>query len=77
VRLFGIFRILAGSLVLLAGFLAATLLLARLLTRCLILLAGLVLVRHVVSFHGNVITTEKSRCRSDKPKAAIRVAATM
>jgi hypothetical protein len=53
------------------------LLLTWLLTRCLILLAGLVLVRHVVSFHGNTITTEKSRCRSDKSKAAIRVAATI
>ena len=50
-RLFGIFGILAGSLALLAGFLTAALLLTRLLTRRLFLLAGL-LVRHVVSFHG-------------------------
>jgi hypothetical protein len=60
VRLFGIFGILAGSLALLAGFLTAALLLTWLLTRCLILLAGLVWVRHVVSFHGNIITTTES-----------------
>src|ERR1700731_656458 len=41
----------------LARFRAAALLLTGLLTRRLILLTGLVLVRHVVSFHGNTITT--------------------
>jgi hypothetical protein len=51
-RLFGIFVILAGSLALLARFLAATLLLTGFLTRRLILLAGLVLVRHVFPFMG-------------------------
>jgi hypothetical protein len=44
------------------------LLLTGLLTRPLILLAGLVLVRHVVSFHGNTITTALSPRRSDKRK---------
>ena len=53
---------LAGSLALLAGFLATALLLSGLLTRRLILLAGLVLVRHVVSFHGNADTTAWSSC---------------
>ena len=75
-RLFGIFGILAGSLALLAGFLTATLLLTRLLTRCLFLLAGL-LVRNVVSFHGNIITTVLSPRRSDKIKVLIRIVATM
>jgi hypothetical protein len=60
VRLFGIFITLCGSLALLARFLAATLLRSGLLTRRLILLAGLVLVRHVVSFHGNADTTARS-----------------
>jgi hypothetical protein len=46
-RLLGIFVALAGCLALLAGFLATALLLSGLLTRCLILLARLVLVRHV------------------------------
>ena len=59
-RRFGIFAVLAGSLALLAGFLTATLLLTWLLARSLILLAGLVLVRHVVSFHGNADTTARS-----------------
>jgi hypothetical protein len=77
VRHFGIFVTLAGCLTLLARGLTATLLLTGFLTRRLILLAGLVLVRHVVSFHGNITTTEKSRCRSDKIKAAIRVIAAM
>jgi hypothetical protein len=40
-RLFGIFVTTAGFLALLAGFLTTALLLTRLLTRCLILLAGL------------------------------------
>jgi hypothetical protein len=53
-RLFGIPITLAGGLTLLARFRAATLLLTGLLTRRLILLARLVLVRHVVSFHGNI-----------------------
>jgi hypothetical protein len=68
VRLFGIFVTLAGGLALLARFLTAALLLTRLLTRRLILLAGLVLVRHVVSFHGNTIATAQSPRRSDKRK---------
>jgi hypothetical protein len=50
----------AGSLALLARFLAAALLLTGFLTRRLIVLAGLVLVRHVVSFHGNIMTTALS-----------------
>jgi hypothetical protein len=76
-RLFRISITLAGSLALLARFLAAALLLTGFLTRRLILLAGLVLVRHVVSFHGNIVTTAQSRRRSEKTKAAIRIAATM
>jgi hypothetical protein len=77
VRRFGIFAVLAGSLALLARFLTATLLLAWLLARGLILPAGLVLVRHVVSFHGNIMTTASPPCRSDKTKAPLRIAATM
>ena len=77
-RLFGSFGVLAGRLALLAGLLTAALLLTWLLTRCLILLAGLlVLVRHVVSFHGNIMTTTPSPRRSDKTKAQIRIVATM
>jgi hypothetical protein len=67
-RLFGISIVLARSLALLARFRAAALLLTGLLTRRLILLAGLVLVRHVVSFHGNTITTARSPRRSHKRK---------
>jgi hypothetical protein len=74
VRLLRIFIILAWCLALLAGFLAAALLLTGLLTRSLILLAGLVLVRHAVSFHGNGLTTAQSLRRSDKRKMAIRIA---
>ena len=59
-RLPGTAAALAGSLTLLAGFLATALLLAGLLTWRLVLLAGLVLVRHVVSFHGNADTTAPS-----------------
>jgi hypothetical protein len=77
VRFVGIFGILAGSLALLSGFLAAALLLTRLLTRRLVLLARLVLVRHVVSFHGNIGPTVLCPARSDKTKAAFRIAATM
>jgi hypothetical protein len=77
VRLFGIFVTLAGGLALLARFLTAALLLAGLLTRRLIRLAGLVLVRHVVSFHGNTIATAQSPRRSDKTKTAVRIAGTM
>jgi hypothetical protein len=73
VRRFGIFAVLAGSLALLTGFLTATLLLAR----RLILLAGRVLVRHVVSFRGNIMTTALPPRRSDKTKAPVRIAATM
>jgi hypothetical protein len=76
-RLFGISITLAGRLTLLAWFRAAALLLTGLLTRRLILLARLVLVRHVVSFHGNIVTTAQSRRRSEKTKAAICIAATM
>jgi hypothetical protein len=76
-RLFGISTALVGSLALLAGFLATALLLTGFLARRLILLAGLVLVRHVVSFHGNITTTAQSRRRSDKTKTAIRIAANM
>jgi hypothetical protein len=61
-RLFVIF---ARSLTLLARFRTAALLLTWLLTRCLILLAGLVLVRHFVSFDGNILTTAESRRRSE------------
>jgi len=67
-RLFGISITLARGLALLARFRAAALLLPGLLTRRLILLAGLVLVRHVVSFHGNIVTTDQSRRRSEKQK---------
>jgi hypothetical protein len=56
---FGIFVILCRSLTLLAGFLTAALLLAGLRGRRLILLPGLVLVRHDVSFHGNASITER------------------
>ncbi|MGA8316137.1 MAG: hypothetical protein WA832_07200 [Bradyrhizobium sp.] len=65
--LFRISIVLARSLALLARFRAAALL-TGLLTRRLILLAGLVLVRHVVSFHGNTVTTALSPRRSDKRK---------
>jgi hypothetical protein len=76
VRFFGIFGVLAGRLALLARLLTAALLLTWLLTRCLILLAGLlILVRHVVSFHGNIVTTARSPRRSDKTRAARRIAA--
>jgi hypothetical protein len=53
------FVTLRGSLALLAGFLTTALLLTGLLTRRLILLAGLVLVRHGVSFHGNTRPTAR------------------
>jgi hypothetical protein len=66
VRHFGIPVILGGSLTLLTRRPTAALLLAGFLTRRLILLAGLVLVRHVVSFHGNVSTTARPWPRSDK-----------
>jgi hypothetical protein len=74
VRHLGIFVTLAGSLTLLARSLTAALLLPGFLARRLILLAGLVLVRHVVSFHGNIATTARSLHRSGKPKSAVRVA---
>jgi hypothetical protein len=51
-RLFGISITLAGGLTLLARFRAAALLLTGFLTRRLILLARLVLVRHVFPFMG-------------------------
>jgi hypothetical protein len=53
-RLFRIFPTITGTLTLLAGLRGtAALLLTRFLARRLVLLAGLVLIRHVVSFHGN------------------------
>jgi hypothetical protein len=61
VRLPGILVALGGRLALLTGFLTAALLLTGLLIRRLILLAGLILVRHVISFHGNVRTTAPSQ----------------
>jgi len=74
-RLFGISIVLARSLALLARFRAAALLLTGLLARRLILLAGLVLVRHVVSFQGNIMTAARSPRRSDKKKMAVCIAA--
>lgn len=68
------FVTLAGSLPLLARGLTAALLLPGFLARRLILPAGLVLVGHVVSFHGNVTTTDGSRHRSGNPESAVRVA---
>jgi hypothetical protein len=53
---------------LLARFLTAALLPTGLLSRRLILLAGLALVRHVVSFQRNTIATAQSPRRSDKTK---------
>ena len=76
-RLLGVFVTLCGSLALLAGFLTTALLLTGLLTRRLVLLAGLALVRHDASFQGNVITTDQSPRRSDKRKMAVRIVATM
>jgi hypothetical protein len=54
------FVALCGSLALLARFLAAALLPARLLSRRLIRLARLILVRHGFSFHGNTRPTARS-----------------
>jgi len=65
VRHFGI--ILCRSLTLLSGFLTAALLLAGLRGRRLILLPGLVLVRHDVSFHGNASTTERHYNHNNGP----------
>ena len=59
VRHLGIFVTLAGGLTLLARILTAALLLTGFLARRLILLAALVLVRHVVSFHGDISTTAR------------------
>jgi hypothetical protein len=73
VRLLGIFVTPYGSLALLARFLTATLLL----TGRLVLLAGLALVCHVVSFHWDITTTDQSPRRSDKRKMAVRIAAAM
>jgi hypothetical protein len=66
VRLLEIFVTLCGRLTLLARFLTAALLLTRLLIRRLALLVGSALVRHGVSFHGNIRTTDQSPRRSDK-----------
>jgi hypothetical protein len=70
VRLLRIFVTLCGRLALLAGFLTTALLLTWLLTRRLVLLTGLALVRHGVSFHGNRRTTDQSPRRSGKRKMA-------
>jgi hypothetical protein len=75
VRLLGIFVTLCGSLALLAGFLTTALLLTGLLTRRFVLLTGLALVRHGVSFH--IRTTDHCPRRSDKSKMAVCIAATM
>jgi hypothetical protein len=53
------------------------LLLTGLLTRRFVLLTGLALVRHGVSFHGNIRTTDHCPRRSDKSKMAVCIAATM
>jgi hypothetical protein len=71
------FVILRGSLTLLAGFLTAALLLAGLRDRFLILLPGLALVRHGVSFHGNASTTARSSGSFLTTKTVARNAATM
>ncbi|MGA7715761.1 MAG: hypothetical protein WA832_05255 [Bradyrhizobium sp.] len=71
--LFGTSITLARRLALLARFRTAALLLAWLLTRRLILLAGLVLVRHVVSFHDN----GSESAPVPGTKAAIRIDAIM
>jgi hypothetical protein len=60
VRLLGIFVTLCRSLTLLARFLPTAVLLTRLLTRRLIWLTGLILVRHGGSFHGSAPTTARS-----------------
>jgi hypothetical protein len=60
-RLFRIISSTTGTLALLAGLIrSATLLLIRFLARSLVLLTGLVLVRHVVSFHGNAVLTART-----------------
>jgi hypothetical protein len=71
VRILRIFHTLSGSLALLAGFLATTLL-TGLLTRGLILLARLVLIAHLVSFHGNAgpIASAPGRSQQDKTQFA-------
>jgi hypothetical protein len=60
VRLLEIFVTLCRSLTLLARFLTTAVLLTRPLTRRLIWLTGLILVRHGVSFHGSAPTTARS-----------------
>jgi hypothetical protein len=69
--------ILCGSLTLLAGFPTAALLLDGLRGRFLILLPGLALVRHGVSFHGNANTTARGSGSFLIRKNAARNAATM
>jgi hypothetical protein len=69
--------ILCGSLTLLAGFPTAALLLDGLRGRFLILLPGLALVRHGVSFHGNASTTARGSGSFLIRKNAARNAATM
>jgi hypothetical protein len=63
-RLLGIFVTLCGSLTLLARFLTTAVLLTRPLTRRLIWLTELILVRHGVSFHGSAPTRLAVRVRS-------------
>jgi hypothetical protein len=65
--IFRIFPTITGGQALLtglAGLGSAALLLTRFLTRTLVLLAGLVLVRHVLSFHGNIVPTARTSGRS-------------
>jgi hypothetical protein len=64
-RLFRIFPTITGTLTLLAGLRGtAALLLTRFLAGFLVVLAGLVLVRHLVSFLGNTVTTAQTPGRS-------------
>jgi len=72
------FVTLCGSLALLARLLTAALLLAGLLSRRLIVLAGLVLFGHGVSFHGKRQTNSPQfRFVPDKEENAARRAAIM
>jgi hypothetical protein len=77
VRHLGMLVILCGSLTLLAGFPTAALLLAGVRRRRLILLPGLALVRHAVSFLGNASTTACGSGSFLIRKNAARTAATM
>jgi hypothetical protein len=68
VRLLGIFVTLCRSLTLLARLLTTAVLLTRPLTRRLIWLTGLILVRHGVSFHGSVPNGSQFGFVPDKEK---------